>query len=367
MSVQHKHVTSKRVQTLSHASDVYCLDMRLSDDRITVTLITGLWNGDVQIYESTLSHTQRLNFTLQCRFTAYANALHIHRHRPLFITASDDDVKVWEFKDITAPHLIKTIHHPKYVYCAKYSNSGLIATGGVDHYLRVFEKEPLLSLRWSFMVSGSIWSLAWSPSNRLAAYFRSGNSYAVQVWDSSFQPLFTLQQEGAFHGNHGLVFASNDLLMSSGRRSKNVYWYHMCKPKVMSVFMEKDMLPFCRDVMKIIIAYLPFVTHVTHHTHPDSVGTVTAVNSQLAVSSCKDGMLRLYQVHGNGNKPHVIASLSHYYAEQMASCVYRCTGEETSFVVVSKRFGISNVCIHVITVPQVWILMTCLVFVLVHL
>jgi len=375
MSVEHKHITFKSVQTLSHARTVYGLDMRLSDDRTTVTLITG-YNGDIQIYQSPRSHTQRLNFTLQCRFTADANAsvlvsdLRIHPRKPLFITASRDDmlypsrydVKVWEFKDIAAPHLIKTIPHPSHVFNAMYSNSGLIATGCHDCQLRVYGKEPLLSLRWSFMVSGAIWSLAWSPSNRLAASFTSGNSYAVQVWDSSFQTLFTLQQEEVLNGQQGLVFASNDLLMSSGGRSNSVYWYHMSKPKVMSVFVEKDMLPFCRDVMKIIITYLPFDTHITHHTHPDYVGTVTALNSRLMLSSCYDGMLRVWKVHGIYS-PVILASLPHHYnIHNKASCMTLSTGEETVFALASMYGNI--VYISAITVPQVWILITvvCLLF-----
>jgi len=38
--------------------------------------------------------------------------------------------------------------------------------------------------------------------------------------------------------------------------ANKVYWYHISKPKVMKVFVEKDVLPFCRDVLKIIIQYL---------------------------------------------------------------------------------------------------------------
>jgi len=143
-------------------------------------------------------------------------------------------------------------------------------------------------------------SVAWSPSNHLAASIASlkVDSLSVQVWDASFRTIFKLQQEGARQTNGGVVFASNDLLISSGCVSNQVYWYHMSKPKVMNVFMETNVFPFCRDVTNIIIAYLPLVTHVTHDIHPKRVGDVMALSSQLVVSSCDDLMLRVFKVDG---------------------------------------------------------------------
>ena len=158
----------------------------------------------------------------------------------------------------------------------------------------------------------------------------------MRVWDSSFQPVFTLQQDGYTLGNSGLVFASNDLLMSSGSASNKLYWYHISKPNVMSVFLEADVLPFCRDVMNIIVAYLPFVTHVTHHTHPNTVRAVTALSSELMVSSCDDHMLRFYAVHDNSTKPQVIACTPYEWTDELVSCPYPCADDKTGFVLASS-------------------------------
>jgi len=221
MCAVHKgRLSLKRIQTLPHTDALTCLDMRSSKDSTAVILITGLENGDVRVYKSPLSHTQRLHFTLQHRFhphSGYVYDVNLHPHKALFISASEDaDLKVWNIKDVTAPRLIKRIPHPAAVYCCKYSRSSLIATGCADRVLRVYDKEPLLSLCWSFdtSCSGYIQCVAWSPSNYIAASFALVNSCDVQVWDSAFQTVFKLRQEGASCSRNGLVFASNDLLMS---------------------------------------------------------------------------------------------------------------------------------------------------------
>ena len=113
-----------------------------------------------------------------------------------------------------------------------------------------------------------------------------------------------------YHEINALVFASNDLLMSSGALNK-VYWYHMSKPDVMKVFMENDVLPFCRDVLKIIREYLPFVTRVTHDKLPNYVAHVAALSREVVCAQCDDNVLRLYKV--DGNEPRLLASLFHRY------------------------------------------------------
>jgi len=280
MSDERKTHTVTHVQTLTVTleSKVFAIDIRIIKDINAVILITGLNNGDIIIYKAPLSlHTgthTRMHFTAQHQFKAgqvHAGhvpiyALHMHYHKTLFITASMYTLKVWNFTHITAPRLMKIIRHKPRMNCAKYSQSGLIATGCNDFILRVYEKEPLYALRWSFKASGQIVSVAWSPSNRIAAAFEADMLVAVRVWDSSFQPLFKFRKNRCFYGNCAVVFASNNLLMWSGHASNKVYWYHMSKPKVMNVFTDTNVLPFCRDVLKIIITtcHSSDIAHIIH-------------------------------------------------------------------------------------------------------
>jgi len=299
MSSTHTHTPSIRhMQTLSHATDIYALDMRLCSDKESksVLLIVGDKSGCVYLYQTPLSDSQRITFTLQRNLQAHTDAihgLHFHPNKPRFVSASQDtDVKVWNFTDTTNPRLIKALPHPGGVWSAKYSQSGLLLTRCRDYTLRVYAKEPLFSLYWSFKASSHVFSVGWSPCNRVCACFCLGysNAMVVQVWDSSFQTIFKLEQIGAYNWD-GLVFASNDLLLSSGGRANKIYWYHMSKPKVMKVFVEKDLLPFCRDVLKIIIQYIPIVTRVTREKLPNEVGTVVALSSEVCV--CMDVCVEL--------------------------------------------------------------------------
>jgi len=283
---------------------------------------------------------------------ANIRCLHFYRRKPLFVSASDDKtVKVWNFKDITAPYLLKSLPNPGSVFSVKYSESGLLLIGCFDGMVRVYGKEPLFSLCWSFNTSGYIYSVSWSPSNRICASFKSGNACAVQVWDSSFQTIFKLQQRDVPW--NGVAFASNDLLMVSDGTSNKVYWYNISKPKVMKVFMERDVLPFCRDVLKIVIEYLPFVTRVTHNDLPDKGGCVTALSSEVVGVKCDDDVLRLYNV--DGNDPRLLVSLPHKYCNSLATCVYPCSGKETGFMLASSSFMSRDVIIS-ITTPQVCIM-----------
>ena len=255
----------------------------LSDEKSkSALLIVGDRQGCIHVYQTPISHAQRITFTLQRNFQAHTDeicSLHFHHHKPLFVSGADEKaVKVWNFTDITNPRLIKSLPHPDIVSSAEYSESGLLLTACDDDILRVYGQEPLFSLYWSFKTSDHVYSVGWSPCNRICASFNAGvyNGMVVQVWDSSFQTIFKLKQNGVRYLN-GLVFASNDLLLSSGGIANKIYWYHMSKPKVMKVFVEKDLLPFCRDVLKIIIKYLPFVTRVTYHKLPNYVGPVVCV------------------------------------------------------------------------------------------
>ena len=360
MSAKHTHAHTpsvRHMQTLSHASAVVALDMRMCSDKEKklncVVLICADCDGCISVH---LSHTQRLNFTLRKRFhahTAQINDLHFHRHKRLFVSASwDKAVKVWSFIDITTPTLIQCLPHPSWVCNAKYSQSGLLLTSCEDDVLRIYGKEPLFSLYWSFKTSGSVHSVAWSPSNRVCASFKSSDSNVVQVWDSSFRTIFKLQQNDIYLWD-GLVFASNDLLMSSGGYANKVYWYHISKPKVMKVFVEQDVLPFCCDVLKIIIQYLPFDTRVTHEELRNRVGPVVALSSEVAGAQCWDDTLRLYKV--DGNEPRLLASLPYECCDSLVTCVYPCSGKETGFMLASSHIGSKKVNISFIT-SQVWIM-----------
>ena len=213
----------------------------------------------------------------------------------MFVSASNDTyAKVWNFNihllqinenDINTtaavPHLIKCLPHPDVVRCAKYSKSGLILTACDDNVLRIYSKEPLFSLCWHFRTSSRCWCVAWSPSNRLCALtasFESGPSFTIQVWDSAFQMIFKRQQN-RLHARNGVVFASNNILMCAGGNAHKVHWYHISKPKVIKMFEDTDVLPFCMDVLKIIREYLPYITRVTIHELSTYVGAVATLSS----------------------------------------------------------------------------------------
>jgi len=360
MSGTHKHthlhahepsINIKHIQTLSHAQYVWSLDMRTwpcqcpynkgkgkgkTAATTVLLLITGQDNGDISLFNTPLSN---IHFKLQKVLHAPRmgiTALHFHRYKSLFLSASEDgNVKIWTLKDMNTPCLMKCIRHPDGVSCAKYAYSGRLLTGCNDRVIRVYGKEPLFSLLWSVKLSGDICSVAWSPSNRLAALFAvSVNSLIVQVWDVSFQSLFKHTQTGAVLGIQTLAFVSNDLLIFSGGFSKTLYRYHMMsKSKVTNVLMETIALPFCKDVLHIIVRYLPLETHIKVDSYVRSVGAVTAFSSQVVGLSCFDSILRVYTVCGNEKR--LLASLSHEYCGDLV-CVYP-GGSETGLVLASPH------------------------------
>jgi len=297
MSANHTHTpTVRHLQTLSHTCEVSALAIRLCSNKLltSILLIAGGFDGSVSVYKSPVSSAQCLHFTLQTRVqhsAEFIHFVHFHRCKPLFISAAYESksmVKVWNYTDLANPRLIKSLPHPKLVLSAKYSESGLLLTGCDDGVIRVYGQEPLFSLCWSFQTSkysaSGVWSVCWSPCNRIGAIFAAGDSCYVQVWDSSFQTIFKLQQYAS--PNKGLAFASNDLLISSGYDDNKVYWYQMSKPKVMKVFVESNVLPFCRDVLKIVIEYLPFVTRVRSDNVGGEVGPVISLSSEVAGALC---------------------------------------------------------------------------------
>jgi len=150
MCAEYKHdLPVQFLQTLSNTAPsvfdtVYTLDIRRIAD--AVILITGDASGGIAIFKSSL---QPIKFALQHRFQAHTtgqnvHALHLHPGQSLFVSTSvrsndlsnePADVKVWNIQDITSPRLVKCIPHPHRVCCAKYSESGLIATGCNDGIL----------------------------------------------------------------------------------------------------------------------------------------------------------------------------------------------------------------------------------------
>jgi len=375
MSAKHTHTLSsirhiREHQTLPHSGIVSSLDIRTLNvtdsnkhSHISLVLITAKTEGTISVYvTSSLSvtqlHTQqqqhtltqRLQFTRQKGFQAHSDSidgLHFHHHKPLFASASADrSVKVWNFQDITTPRLIKCLPHPSVVWDARYSKSGLLLIGCFDEMLRVYGKEPLFPLVWSVQLDDIV-SIAWSPCNRICASFKSGNCLYMQVWSSSFQTIFKLPQDGVWNTDNGLVFASNHLLLSSrGWGTNTVYWYRMSKPKVMKVFLDTCVLPFCRDVLNIVIEYLPFVTRVTHDTIRDMVGPVASLSPEAVVAQGYDDKIYLYKV--DGKKPLLLVRLPHKYCRSLVTCVYPCSGKEIGFMLVSATRKY-EVCISVIT------------------
>jgi len=294
----------------------------------TATLITGLYNGDVSIYRTPLcnshshthAHAQRIHFQLLKRFHAHTHivtAVHIHattNNKPIFATSSlDSTVKIWRLKDVI-PLLIKRIeYHPFSVHTAKYSHSGLLLTGCGDCVLRMYG--TTLRLLWSCKLATRICSVAWSPSNHFACFFQARSGYYfVQVWDSStFHTRFKHKQDNAFYCNYSLSFASDDLLLCSGGTSRNLYAYNIAKNKV------------------------------TAYSYYSGIRAIMSLSSELVCTSCLDGMLRVYELHGT--ELRLLATLPYEWCSSLVSCL--CPSKDTGYVLASAHWSSMDVRISV--------------------
>lgn len=273
------------------------MDIYPTEDMTAAILITGLTTGDIFIYRTPLSSTQPIKFDLlQCNqaHTTPVLAIHIHRTKSLFVSASDGNVKIWNIADPSLPSLIKSIEHPGIVNSAKYSTSGLLLTGCFDGVLRMYGVEPLCSLRWSCKLGGEINSVAWSSRTYMAASYFLRNLCQVRVWN---------QQDCLFLVNHALpkwlglenialLFASDTLLL--GTSSYGVYaWNIKAKNK-----------------------HIQFTLTET----PAEGSALTLLNSEMVCASCYDNMLRVYKVHEG--EPELFAALPFNMCTTMGSCLY---------------------------------------------
>jgi len=306
------------------------------NDITAAILVIGLQNGDISIYRTPLSHTQPMQFNLLKRFHAHRLSVHavrVHPTKQLFVSGSSDcKVKIWSIRDyvlgypytirdLKAPLLVKCIKHPEPTCCLDYSHCGLLLTGCCDGSIRVYGSEPLCALRWSYQLTGYgvIYSVAWSPSNRIAACFNAPVAWGVrvQVWDSTFHSiaLFEHMQDHDLSSTYGMGFASDDLLVCSGGRLKTLFWYNIAKSKV------------------------------TEYPFSHNVRAVTVLSSEFVCVSCVDNMLRVYAVHDD--ELRLLASLPHKNKSYvLGSCLYPYNN--AGFVLASANFAASrDVCISV--------------------
>jgi len=294
----HKHVV-KTVQTLSVSRRVYGVDMRPTEDMTAAILVTAI-HCDVGIFRTPLSGTQPIKFELLKRFRAHTSciyALHLHPTKRMFVSAGAGlKVKIWSLQKMKAPLLVDDIKHPASVFSARYSHSGLLLTGCDDGVLRVYDVEPLCCLRWRCKLAGRICSVAWSPCNRIAASFKEVKPrlYAVAVWDSTFHIMFKRKQKCVLNGNHGLSFASDDLLLCSSGTANNLCLYN-----------------------------IPTATVTAYaYRYPKMVRAVTALSAEIICTSCVDNKLRVYKLHGRNNQLRLLATLPYQWCTSLASCVY---------------------------------------------
>jgi len=114
---------------------------------------------------------------------------------------------------------------------------------------------------------------------------------------------------------------------------------------------RQTILPFCRDVLNIIVEYLPFVTRETFSQCIYKVYPVVALSSEVVAAFCSSvhgERLCVHKMDENGKKPRLLARLSlNWLISMMATCVYPCTGTttvSTQFLVASSSEGALNMC-----------------------
>jgi len=195
----------------------------------------------------------------------------------------------------------------------------------------------------------------WSPSNRIAALLICTTWNAdfgfVQVWDPLFHTIFKYPLQEGYYLSGSLVFASNHLLLCSGGVSNSSYWYHILDKRTIANELRHIDMPFCREVIQIILTYLPIVTHITRDT-VNSVGPVAVLNSELVAVLCGESKLCIYKVHGN--EPCLCATLPHKYIDAIncfASCAY--PGKDGEFLLASKDFDQPGNAVVTVISPQV--------------
>jgi len=326
-SATHEHRKVKDLQTLSHSSEVRSLDMCATEDMTAAFLVTGLKNGEVCIYRTPLSQWKPIRFDLLKRFhahTDYVSFVHMNATKAVFVTGCYDygfniwmsrkvkAIKIWRLREVKAPLLMKCIH-PEFVTCVAYSPSGLLLTGGYEGVLRVYRVEPLWSLVWSCKVSNHIISVAWSPSNLIAAsfYSRDDDGFRVRVWDSTFHPLFEHKHVDPFLCK-GMLFASDDILLCVGGRqaTDSLHSYNIRTSKV-----------------------------ITYHQHRSNFG----LSSEIVCTPYIDQPPTLvYKLCGS--QLRVLATLSHttdWTCPALASCMYSAGFVLASASIWSKDVHIS--------------------------
>ena len=319
-----------------------------SDDRDCVVLMTGCHSGHVAIY---LSHPLHIQFKLHHRFKAHDEkvaVLHIHPLKSLFVSASKpyiNNVYIWSWRvsNMKNPVLIKTLPQPSQVLTAQFSKSGLLLTGCLDGTLRVYEKEPLYAIRSSLALGGFVHAVSWSPSNRIAATYarftnnrRSGS--VTQIWTSSFETLFRHTHNARLSG---VVFTSSDALLCSLSSDSISTVSVLSKDALLKAFISTNSLPFCTDVLKIIVTYLAGTATITDTPVPEKWYRFVPISSQTVAAFCMDDKLRLYKVADN--KASLLGSVEFVHTGPMAVCPFRGM-KELLMMLVSLLCIVTYVC-----------------------
>jgi len=333
-----------------HASPVSALDMRVYviDDVRTVLLIVGVQIGVINVYRAPLSQLRCFFHCVQ-KFRAYTHwiyGVHFHRRMRRFVSvATDKFVKIWSLQDMSsAPQLVKRLQFPSVINCAKYSETGLLLTGAENGVLRIHAAEAPFSVLWRVKLPGYIRALAWSTNNLFAASYvlqgvhnRSNayyTGYGVRVYTSSFSPLFERTNKGKGFGPHNLVFASNNMLFSSVLGTNTVYWYYITNARktfLLSTVVKTNILPFSRDVINIIMEYVPPRIIDAYTYKKTATGAVTTLDSKVLTFSSNDRLSNMFELHTK--RKQLVVSLKHVPSHALVSVNLR-----NGFMVASAHF-----------------------------
>jgi len=357
-----------------------CLEMRRNSSDTALILLVGDNMGYICMYQSpTLSkHTHSIHFTLAKRFKAYTQEVcNIHFHpspvpssrekrmflmgfharvgaqssllhsfsnafmfdqnliglifsflglQLVFVSAGEDDsneynVKIWGFlqEHSTSQYLLKSIFHQYRVFCVKLSHSGLLLTGGFGGKIRIYEPQPLFSLRCTYQssaVNGRIISGAWSSFNKYFATLDDNfGRQVLQVWDSSGRTR--LKKETVWDEMENpdettrvilsgpLTFVGDDILLCASSLTSNTV-------EMLAAIHRRAFL-HCYHFLKSSVT----VTHIP--CGRKFIASVTKLIPHLVASSSSDGLLRIHQLHGN--QMRLLGSVRHQHSSKMASTV----------------------------------------------